>query len=415
MIGIVIANKRGRWLPICLVLHSANGMMISLDQSILPHIFVWGSCFWFCIPLLLPLRRLPDTHTQLCHAPSFTHNFVTHHLSHTSLSHTIFYTQLCHTPLCHTHHLSHTTLSHTSLSHTIFYKQLGHTRSFTHNFVTHTHTIFQTQLCHTPSFTHNFVTRHLSHTALSHTLRGRGGTRRRGRSICVAGVALGDVDVAFAWHAWHLWHWAGMVAHLLHRADRRDVVCHLVGRGCGCGKRRVLSNVQCAQAASSGRLVCHRQSLTHTHTTWSHTQFFTHDFVTHIFHTHSFITHNSSHTILHHLLYLSFLLRPASTFVSVYWKKLTCGVIRSFIFLAFMFSKELPERWNKSKHVETTSQRQFFADGLVRPASSIEKWSCRDVQLHCAPRDLCGDGRLRCFRCVAVTVPGWFRADFQDD
>ena len=45
MIGIVIANKRGRWLPICLVLHSANGMMISLDQSILPHIFVWGSCF----------------------------------------------------------------------------------------------------------------------------------------------------------------------------------------------------------------------------------------------------------------------------------------------------------------------------------------------------------------------------------
>ena len=175
MIGIVIANKRGRWLPICLVLHSANGMMISLDQSIVPHIFVWGSCFWFCIPLLLllllvllPLRRLPDTHTtlshtifhtQLCHTPSFAHLFVTHYLLHTTLSHT---------SLSHTHHLSHTTLSHTSLSHTIFYKQLGHTRSFTHNFVTHTHThhishttlshaIFHTQLCHTPSFTHNFV------------------------------------------------------------------------------------------------------------------------------------------------------------------------------------------------------------------------------------------------------------------
>ena len=38
-------------------------------------------------------------HTQLCHTPSFTHIFVTHHLSH---------------------HLSHTTLSHTTLSHTIF-------------------------------------------------------------------------------------------------------------------------------------------------------------------------------------------------------------------------------------------------------------------------------------------------------
>ena len=25
----------------------------------------------------------------------------------------------------------------------------------------------------------------------------------------VAGVALGDMDRHFAWHAWHLWHWAG--------------------------------------------------------------------------------------------------------------------------------------------------------------------------------------------------------------
>ena len=39
-------------------------------------------------------------HTQLCHTPSFTHIFVTHHLSH---------------------HLSHTTLSHTTLSHTIYH------------------------------------------------------------------------------------------------------------------------------------------------------------------------------------------------------------------------------------------------------------------------------------------------------
>ena len=36
-------------------------------------------------------------HTQLCHTPSFTHNFVTHnfvtdHLSQTTLSHTIFHT-----------------------------------------------------------------------------------------------------------------------------------------------------------------------------------------------------------------------------------------------------------------------------------------------------------------------------------
>ena len=37
-------------------------------------------------------------------------------------------------------------------------------------------------------------------------LRGR---RAAGSSLCVAGVALGDMDRHFAWQAWHLWHWAG--------------------------------------------------------------------------------------------------------------------------------------------------------------------------------------------------------------
>ena len=62
-------------------------------------------------------------HIQLCQPPSFTHNFVNYHLSHTTLSHTIFHTQLCHTPsFTHnfvTHHLSHRITSHTTLSHTI--------------------------------------------------------------------------------------------------------------------------------------------------------------------------------------------------------------------------------------------------------------------------------------------------------
>ena len=98
-----------------------------------------------------------------------------------------------------------------------------------------------------------------------------------------------------------------------------------------------------------------------THTTLSHTLFHTHNFHTHhlshttlsqpLFHTqlcHAptfFVTRHISHTlyhtqlftynlfyfsILHHLLCLSFLPRPATTFVAHYWKKLTCGVIRSF-------------------------------------------------------------------------------------
>jgi hypothetical protein len=120
------------------------------------------------------------------------------------------------------------------------------------------------------------------------------------------------------------------------QADVMSSVTSLAG-----GQRRREHRAMCNLLRLSGRLVCHRKSFTHT--TWSHTQSFTHIILSHA----SFTlchTHNSSHTILHHLLYLSFLLRPASTFVSVYWKKLTCGVIRSFIFLAFMFSKELPER-----------------------------------------------------------------------
>ena len=52
------------------------------------HIFVWGSCLWFCIPSALPSFRpllppsSPLSHTTLSHT-----NFVTHHLSHTTLSH----------------------------------------------------------------------------------------------------------------------------------------------------------------------------------------------------------------------------------------------------------------------------------------------------------------------------------------
>ena len=103
-------------------------------------------------------------HTPLCHTPSFTHR-------HRPSFHTIFHTTLCLAPsfttpsltqLCHTpsfakpsftHHFVTHHLSHTTLSHALFHTQLSHTPSFTHHFVTHT--IF---LSHTPAFTYNFVT-----------------------------------------------------------------------------------------------------------------------------------------------------------------------------------------------------------------------------------------------------------------
>ena len=104
--------------------------------------------------------------------------------------------------------------------------------------------------------------------------------------------------------------------------------------------------------------LCHTQ-LFHTHTTLSEAIFHTQLCHTHslsrtslshtlshtICHTHSFVTHTIFYTqicqscvrmqllklsILHHLHCPFCFLRAASTTFSDYWKKLTCGVLRSF-------------------------------------------------------------------------------------
>ena len=159
--------------------------------------FMWQG--WHNLTSTFVLRGRRGT---IFDTPSFTHHFVTHQLSHTTLSHTtlshtifhhtIFHTPLCHhtifhTQLCHTPsltlHLSHTTLSHTIFDRPSFTHHLCNTPSFTHHYVTHhlsPHHPSHTTLSHTPSFTtpsftHNFVTHHLSphhlsHTTLSHTM-----------------------------------------------------------------------------------------------------------------------------------------------------------------------------------------------------------------------------------------------------
>ena len=75
------------------------------------------------------------------------------------------------------------------------------------------------------------------------TLRGRrGGTWRRGRSICLAGVALGDMDVAFVWqrgtwrHPPSLWHGRrGACSHQLSRfAWQAWRLSHWAGSGGAC-------------------------------------------------------------------------------------------------------------------------------------------------------------------------------------
>ena len=224
---------------------------MKLDGSLARNIdFSPHLCVGFLFLILYPTASASSSATLLSHS----HNFVTHHLTHTTLSRTIFHTpshshnfvtrhlshtisltQLCHTTLSHnflTHHLSHTIsltqlchtpsfthhLTHTTLSHTIF-----HTPSFTHHL---THTALSHAIFHTPSHSHNFVTQLWHWVTSTFVLRDRRGTCRgtwRHRpSLRVAGMALGDIDLRFAWQAWRwmtstffawqawrLRHWAG--------------------------------------------------------------------------------------------------------------------------------------------------------------------------------------------------------------
>ena len=103
-----------------------------------------------------------------------------------------------------------------------------------------------------------------------------------------------------------------MHVFLCQAADRRDVVCHLIGRGCG--MTRVQCNVQCAQAAPSGKLVVIKLHArfhfgcvgfeTWSRTQLGHTQSFTHKHIilSRASFKHNFITHNSSHTTFFKLI-----------------------------------------------------------------------------------------------------------------
>ena len=216
----------------------------------------------------LPHTQL--THTQLAHT-QLAHTQPAHiQLAHTQLAHTQpTHTQLAHTHNLLTHTTcTHTTCTHTTYSHTTYsqtscsscsqpaHTQLPHTQLIQRfawqawHFVTSTFTLCatctHTQLAHTQlahiQLAHTQLTHiHHTHTQLDDmdrhfawqawhlwhwvgsggaldsqaalgrrgVLRGRRGTSWHGSSLCVAGVALDDMDRYFAWQAWHLWHWVG--------------------------------------------------------------------------------------------------------------------------------------------------------------------------------------------------------------
>ena len=283
-------------------------------------------------------------HTQLCHTPSFTynfvkHNFVTHHLSHAATL-----TPLCHTP-SFTYHF------------------------VTHNFVTHLrfawqawYILFAWQAWHLwhwagsggalglgrwSPVTPRYFAWQAWHLATStFVLRGR----------CGAWWHLHSLYILFAWKAWHLWHWAGS--------------------GGALGRRwsPVTPRHFAWQAWHLHRLVARYPTQSFTHIIVSHTSF-----------THKFIAHNFSHTtffnfsILHQLLCLSFLPRPATTFVSAYWKKLICGVIRSFI----VFSLTQFWEWTTIHYCGLSQSSQENLIGACPLASSCKQYfpwpHCRRV------------------------------------
>ena len=131
----------------------------------------------------------------------------------------IVFTLLVHTQLVITHHFSshnlssHTTSHHTTCSHTTRYHT---TCSLAQTQLAHIQ-LAHTQLVHTPLLITPLVITPLAHIQLAHTQLVTYGTGLalvartlwHPPSLCVAGVALDDMDCYFAWQAWHLWHWVG--------------------------------------------------------------------------------------------------------------------------------------------------------------------------------------------------------------
>ena len=247
-------------------------------------IFAWQT--WHLGHTQLRVTHQAFTH-HLSHPPSFCVAGVapslTHHLSHTTSSHTIFHRpsfthQLCHTPSL-THPLLHTIFVTHHLSHSIFYTQLCHTHHLWHTTVV-THHLCHTPLCHTPSLYHTiFHTPSFTTPSLSH--------------------------INFVTH--HL-----SPHHLCHTP-----LCHTPSFTHNFVTRS-LSHTTFTHTIFH-TLLCH----THTHKIFlHHTPSFTFHFVTHT-------TVLTSRSFTASFPFLSFQVL-ATTFDAHYWKKLTCGVIRSF-------------------------------------------------------------------------------------
>ena len=220
--------------------------------------------------------ELDHIHTQLAH----THNLSSHNLlSHNLLTQNLLTHTTCHHTTC-----SHTTYSHTTCSHTICSHTTCHHTTCSHT----TCPPFALQAWHiwhwagcggalgsrlAPWAPRLFAWQAWHLATWTFTLRGRSGTWRHQPSlcvaglalmalgwlwwrawfpfgavgaaaVCVAGVALGDMDLHFAWQAWHLVTWIltlrgkrGTYGTGLALVARLVLRCRRGRRGCLRGRR----------------------------------------------------------------------------------------------------------------------------------------------------------------------------------
>ena len=286
------------------------------------------------------LLTLTHTHTQLTHTP-LAHTHTTYSLSRTHSDR--FHTRPCthtHTTLLHTT-LLHTTLLHTTLSTAFFYTQLFHTQTWTHkrqrtNFHTqglHTHTHNSlTQTSTHSSFTRNFVTHthtHLFHAQTStHKLRHnsfthtdtRTHTHTHTRAHTHTNISV-TCDCFTHTHTQKTFH-----TQLFHA--------------------QIVTHTQLFTTTLSHKTLSHTP-LWHTHTQPVTHDCFTYNIVTHTHNpslsrtalSHTTLSHTAlSRTVLSHNLFstISYIFSafpiPFSDLFWACWKKLTCGLIRSFNF-----------------------------------------------------------------------------------
>ena len=201
-------------------------------------------------------------------------------------------------------------------------------------------------------------------------LRGRRGTWWHPPSLCVAGVALGDIDRHFAWQAWQWWHWDGsggaigsqitphthnLLTHNLlpHNLSTHNLSTHNLS------SHNLSSHATCSQTTCSHttgpHTICPRTQLTHTQL--AHTRFL--------------VAHTNPSPSL-----FSFLDLPCHLYLSIAacWKKLTCGVIRSFNYPVCAGHR-------RESHI-TPNRMILFSASASCPATTSFQWA-RQIGCQC--------------------------------